>query len=45
MTVSVIPEERQQIVVAAAGKVRRIQVGQKIVRIHQVWQELQEEKR
>lgn len=44
LTVSVILKEREQIIVAAAGKVRRIQVGQKIIWIHQVWQQLQEGK-
>lgn len=41
--VSVILKERQQVIVAAAGKVWRIQVWQKIVWIHQIWQQLQEE--
>lgn len=37
---SVVFKERQKVVVAIAGKVRRVQVRQQLVRVGQLWEEL-----
>lgn len=37
---SVVLEERQEVIIAIAGQVGRVQVGQELIRVGEFWEEL-----
>lgn len=43
LTRSVVLEEREQVIVAVRGEVRRAQVGQQLIRVGQFWEQLRTE--